>query len=76
MRTHVPLQVHWVRHGKIVSHQGDVPVTDDGLQQACSTCRKCNHDATSASRIRRSCEPSRVAIFWARILESLATVSR
>jgi broad specificity phosphatase PhoE len=34
MRTQAPLRVHWVRHGKIASHQGDVPLTDDGLKQA------------------------------------------
>src|SRR2546429_2001308 len=34
MRTQTPLRVHWVRHGKVSSHQGDVPVTDDGLEQA------------------------------------------
>ena len=34
MRTQTPLRVHWVRHGKVSSHQGDVPVTDDGLFQA------------------------------------------
>ncbi len=28
------MRVHWVRHGKVASHQGDVSVTDDGLQQA------------------------------------------
>ena len=34
MRTQTPLRVHWVRHGKVSSHQGDVPVTDEGLEQA------------------------------------------
>ena len=34
MRTQEPLRVHWVRHGKVASHQGDVPVTEDGLKQA------------------------------------------
>src|SRR6266566_8790513 len=34
MRTQTPLRVHWVRHGKVSSHQGDVSVTDDGLEQA------------------------------------------
>jgi broad specificity phosphatase PhoE len=34
MRAYAPLQVHWVRHGKIASHQGDVSLTDDGLKQA------------------------------------------
>ena len=28
-----PLRVHWVRHGKVASHRGDIPVTDEGLQQ-------------------------------------------
>jgi broad specificity phosphatase PhoE len=28
------MRVHWVRHGKVASHQGDVSVTDDGLRQA------------------------------------------
>ena len=34
MRTQIPLRVHWVRHGKIASHQGDVPLTEDGREQA------------------------------------------
>jgi broad specificity phosphatase PhoE len=34
MKTQALLQIHWVRHGKIASHQGDVPVTEDGLKQA------------------------------------------
>ena len=40
MRTQTPLRVHWVRHGKVSSHQGDVPVTDDGLEQAEEVGRK------------------------------------
>jgi broad specificity phosphatase PhoE len=31
---YAPLQVQLVRHGQIASHQRDVPLTDDGLQQA------------------------------------------
>lgn len=34
MRTQAPLRVHWVRHGKVSSHHGDVSVTEDGLEQA------------------------------------------
>ncbi len=34
MRTDAPLWVHWVRHGKIDSHRGDTPLTDEGLRQA------------------------------------------
>jgi len=26
--------VHWVRHGKIASHRGNVPLTDEGMSQA------------------------------------------
>ena len=28
-----PLRVHWIRHGKVASHRGDMPVTEEGLQQ-------------------------------------------
>jgi broad specificity phosphatase PhoE len=26
-----PIKVHWLRHGKVASHQGDIPLTDEGL---------------------------------------------
>lgn len=28
------VRVHWVRHGEIASHRGDVPLTDEGIAQA------------------------------------------
>jgi broad specificity phosphatase PhoE len=28
------VRVHWVRHGKIASHRGNVPLTDEGVAQA------------------------------------------
>jgi broad specificity phosphatase PhoE len=28
------LKVHWLRHGEVASHRGDVPVTDGGLARA------------------------------------------
>ena len=34
MSTGVPLRVHLVRHGKIESHRGDMPLTDEGLREA------------------------------------------
>src|SRR5260370_35792920 len=34
MSADAPLRVHWVRHGKIESHRGDMPLTDEGLRQA------------------------------------------
>ncbi len=33
MRTGAPLRVHWVRHAKVASHEGDLPVTDEGRRQ-------------------------------------------
>lgn len=32
-RTDAPLRVHWVRHGEVASHRGDIPLTAQGLQQ-------------------------------------------
>lgn len=29
-----PVTVHWIRHGKIASHRGDVPLTEEGVAQA------------------------------------------
>src|SRR5437870_3051879 len=34
MRTVAPLRLQWVRHGKIESHRGDVPITAEGIRQA------------------------------------------
>ena len=28
------VRIHWVRHGKIASHRGNVPLTDEGVAQA------------------------------------------
>jgi broad specificity phosphatase PhoE len=28
------VRIHWLRHGKIASHRGDVPLTEEGLAQA------------------------------------------
>jgi len=37
------IRVHWIRHGKVASHKGDVPLTDEGVAQArergCSLAR-------------------------------------
>ncbi len=33
MRTGAPLRVHWVRHAKVISHRGDMPVTGEGRRQ-------------------------------------------
>ena len=28
------VRIHWLRHGKIASHRGNVPLTEEGLAQA------------------------------------------
>jgi broad specificity phosphatase PhoE len=33
MRTGAPLRFHWVRHAKVASHGGDMPVTEEGRRQ-------------------------------------------
>lgn len=33
MREDAPLRVHWVRHAKVASHQGNLPLTDEGRRQ-------------------------------------------
>ncbi|HET8854046.1 MAG TPA: phosphoglycerate mutase family protein, partial [Ktedonobacteraceae bacterium] len=33
MRKDAPLWVHWVRHAKVASHQGNLPLTDEGRSQ-------------------------------------------
>jgi broad specificity phosphatase PhoE len=33
MRKDAPLWVHWVRHAKVASHQGNLPLTSEGRRQ-------------------------------------------
>src|SRR5260370_33439223 len=33
MKATAPLRVHWMRHGEVVSHRGDLPVTEHGKRQ-------------------------------------------
>ena len=33
MSRNAPLWVHWVRHAKVASHQGNLPLTDEGRRQ-------------------------------------------
>src|SRR5579875_3966160 len=29
-----PLRIHWLRHGRVASHRGDMPLTDEGWREA------------------------------------------
>jgi broad specificity phosphatase PhoE len=33
MKTNAPLRVHWMRHAKVASHQGNLPLTSEGRRQ-------------------------------------------
>jgi hypothetical protein len=33
MGTNAPLRVHWMRHAKVASHQGNLPLTSEGRRQ-------------------------------------------
>src|SRR5579863_8131071 len=32
--TAAPLRIHWLRHGRIASHRGDMPLTEEGWREA------------------------------------------
>jgi broad specificity phosphatase PhoE len=36
----IPLYVHWIRHGRVASHRGDVPITEEGLAEAEEAARR------------------------------------
>lgn len=36
----VPLRVHWLRHGRVPHHRGDVSVTEQGLQEVEESARR------------------------------------
>jgi broad specificity phosphatase PhoE len=38
--TDAPILVHLVRHGRVASHRGDLPVTEDGLREAVEAGRR------------------------------------
>lgn len=35
-----PVVVHWIRHGRVASHRGDVPLTDRGTREAVEAGRR------------------------------------
>lgn len=51
MKAYVPLRVQLVRHGKIDSHQGDVPLTDNGLKQSEASGRQLAQVVSSDEKI-------------------------
>jgi len=45
------LRVHWVRHGKIASHQGDTPLTDEGRRQAEAFAQRLSTELAEGERV-------------------------
>src|SRR6266566_4109298 len=50
MRTDTPLRVHWVRHAKVASHRGDLPLTDEGRREV----------ERAGRQFSRTCKPGEV----------------
>src|SRR6266705_5676321 len=46
MRTNAPLRVHWLRHAKVASHQGNLPLTSEGRRQVEDTGRQLSRKYT------------------------------
>ncbi len=50
MSTATPLRVHWMRHAKVASHQGDLPLTDEGRREV----------ERAGQQFSRTCKPGEV----------------
>lgn len=46
-----PLYVHWLRHGEVASHQGDIPLTPTGRQQVMETGQRLGGEFTSNEHV-------------------------
>jgi len=55
------LEVHWVRHGEVASHRGDVPLTEDGLARAEETGRRLGEEFNSGEMVSFLYAPTRRA---------------
>src|SRR5438876_10652921 len=58
-RTDAPLRVHWVRHGEVASHSGDIPLTTQGLQQMEETGRRFSGKLTDGEIVSLLHAPTR-----------------
>ena len=43
MTNGAPIRMHWMRHGRVASHRGDIPVTDEGLRELEAAGRRLPH---------------------------------
>lgn len=56
-----PLKVHWVRHGEVASHRGDVPLTEAGLARAREAGRRFAEGIDPAEEVHFLYAPTRRA---------------
>src|SRR5438552_12553554 len=61
MSADAPLRVHLVRHGKIESHRGDMPLIDEGLRQAEAFGQRLNEELVIAEVVSFLYAPTRRA---------------
>jgi broad specificity phosphatase PhoE len=69
MKTDSPLRVHLMRHGKVDSHRGDLPLTDDGLKQAEAVGRRFSGELVSGEIATLLYAPTRRARETAEIID-------
>jgi len=61
MSADAPLRVHLVRHGKIESHRGDMPLTGEGLRQAEAFGQRLNEELVTGEVVSFLYAPTRRA---------------
>ncbi len=76
MRVNAPLRVHWVRHAKVASHQGDLPLTDEGRRQVEDAGRQFSRKLLPGEVVSLLHAPTRRTRESALILYSSFVVSR
>lgn len=59
MSVETSLWVHWVRHGKIASHRGDTPLTDEGRKQSEAFAQRLSTELTEGERVSFLYAPTR-----------------
>jgi broad specificity phosphatase PhoE len=57
----MPIRIHWVRHGRIAAHHGDVPLTADGRAQAEATGRQLGEQVGPGEEVAFLYAPTRRA---------------
>jgi broad specificity phosphatase PhoE len=81
MSRNAPLWVHWVRHAKVTSHRGDLPLTDEGRRQVEDAGRQFSRKLLPGEVVSLLHAPTRrtretALILYSSIVETLDYVER